>query len=307
MASVKDWISSFRLRTLPLALSCILAGSLFAYAKDEFDGNIMLLAAITTILLQVLSNIANDYGDGVKGTDNEHRVGPARAVQSQKISIKAMRNAIIINSLLAFGSGIILIYYALKDASTQDIYVFIGLGVLSILAAITYTIGKKAYGYSGLGDLFVFIFFGLVGVVGVYYLHTRSLDLFIFFPACFTGFMSMAVLNMNNMRDIENDKNSGKNTIVVKMGFDKAKNYHTTLLTLGMIAWISGVIILSNTMGNYLLLISLLPFILFFKNLVFVRKNLDPKNLDPQLKIIALGTFFTTVIGWLAVLITRLI
>lgn len=299
MASAKDWISSFRLRTLPLALSCILAGSLFAYVQDKFDGMVMLLAAITTILLQVLSNIANDYGDGVKGTDNENRVGPERAIQSQKISIKAMRNAIIINSILAFGSGIGLIYYALQNASVQDIYVFVGLGVLSIIAAITYTVGKKAYGYSGLGDLFVFIFFGLVGVVGVYYLHTRTLDLFIFLPAAFTGFMSMAVLNMNNMRDIENDKTSGKHTIVVKMGFGKAKNYHTMLLLTGMASWITGLILLKN----YWLLISILPFVLFLKNLAFVRKNNEPKSLDPELKKIALGTFFTTVISWIVAIV----
>ncbi len=303
MASAKDWISSFRLRTLPLALSCILAGSLFAYAQGKFDGVILLLAATTTILLQVLSNIANDYGDGVKGTDNENRVGPERAIQSKKISIKAMRNAIILNSILAFGSGILLIYYALQDASKQDIYVFIGLGILSILAAIMYTVGKKAYGYSGLGDFFVFIFFGLVGVVGVYYLHTKTLDAFVFLPAGFTGFMSMAVLNMNNMRDIENDKVSRKNTMVVKMGFEKAKNYHTTLLLLGMLSWVLGLILLGEKTGQYYLLLSILPFVLFIKNLVFVRKNDIPKDLDPELKKIALGTFVTTLIGWIVVLV----
>lgn len=303
MASAKDWISSFRLRTLPLALSCILAGSVFAFIQDKFDGIIMLLAAVTTILLQVLSNIANDFGDGVKGTDNEHRVGPERAIQSKKISIKAMRNAIIINSILALGSGLYLIYYALRNASNQDIYVFIGLGILSIIAAITYTVGKRAYGYSGLGDFFVFIFFGLVGVVGVYYLHTRTLDPFILFPAGFTGFMSMAVLNMNNMRDVDNDKASGKNTMVVKLGFSKAKMYHSGLLLLGMASWISGIVLVSKTNLSLLLLFSILPFILFIKNLAFVRKNSDPKLLDPELKKIALGTFFTTVISWIIALI----
>ncbi|MCB9189792.1 MAG: 1,4-dihydroxy-2-naphthoate polyprenyltransferase [Flavobacteriales bacterium] len=303
MASAKDWISSFRLRTLPLALSCIMAGSLFAYAQGKFDGIIMLMAVITTILLQVLSNIANDYGDGVKGTDNDQRVGPERAIQSNKITVKEMRNAIILNSILAFGSGVSLIYYSLKESTAQDIYVFIGLGILSIFAAITYTVGKRAYGYSGLGDLFVFIFFGLVGVAGVYYLHTRTLDWIVFLPAGFTGFLSMAVLNMNNMRDVENDKVSGKHTMVVKMGFSNAKKYHTLLLTLGMICWIAGVILLGLKINSPILLISILPFILFVKNLVFVNKNNDPKNLDPELKKIALGTFATTVLSWLIALV----
>jgi 1,4-dihydroxy-2-naphthoate octaprenyltransferase len=280
-----------------------MAGSLFAYAIDKFDGVIMLLAATTTILLQVLSNIANDYGDGVKGTDNDNRLGPARAIQSEKISVKAMRNAIIINSILAFASGIGLIYYALKDASMNEIYLFIGLGVFSIIAAITYTVGKKAYGYSGLGDLFVFLFFGLIGVMGVFYLHTRTLDLMILFPALFTGLMSTAVLNMNNMRDIENDKASNKNTMVVKMGFNKAKVYHTFLLLTGMSAWIIGLIILGGQVGTFLLLISAVSFVLFIKNLVFVNKNDVPKQLDPELKKIALGTFATTILGWILVLI----
>lgn len=259
----------------------------------------MLLAATTTILLQVLSNIANDFGDGIKGTDNEHRLGPERAIQSQKISIKAMRNAIVINSMLAFVSGLLLIYHALQEASSRDIYIFIGLGIFSIIAAITYTIGKRAYGYSGLGDLFVFIFFGIVGVVGVYYLHTKTLDTFIYLPACFTGFMSMAVLNMNNMRDVNNDKASGKNTLVVKIGFEKAKKYHTSLLLLGMVSWIAGIIFSGTNPDRFALLVSTIPFALFIKNLFFVRKNTDPKSLDPELKKIALGTFFTTLIGWI--------
>lgn len=305
MATTKDWISSFRLRTLPLALSCILAGSLFAYAQGKLDVVVLSLAALTTILLQILSNIANDYGDGVKGTDNEHRVGPARAIQSQKITTKAMLNAIILNSILAFASGVVLIYYSLKDASFQEMVIFLVLGIISILAAITYTIGKKAYGYSGLGDLFVFIFFGLIGVTGVYYLHTKTFEPFILLPACFTGFMSAAVLNMNNMRDITNDKNSGKHTLVVKLGFQNAKKYHQILLVTGMASWVMGLVFLSHSAVHYILLLSCLPFALFIKNLFFVKRNDDPTLLDPQLKKIALGTFFTTVIAWIAALIIQ--
>lgn len=280
-----------------------MAGSLFAFIQDRFDGIVMLLAAITTILLQVLSNIANDYGDGVKGTDNENRVGPERAIQSKKISVKQMRFAMIINGLLAFASGLGLILYALNDTTTNEIYTFIGLGVFSIIAAVTYTVGKRAYGYSGLGDLFVFLFFGIIGVIGVYYLHTRSFDYFMIFPAGFTGFMSAAVLNMNNMRDIENDKASNKNTLVVKMGFEKAKNYHTSLLLLGMLSWIVVLVQFRESVPYFLLFISALPFILFVKNLIFVRQNNDPKKLDPELKKIALGTFATTILAWIISLI----
>ncbi|MCB9196300.1 MAG: 1,4-dihydroxy-2-naphthoate polyprenyltransferase [Flavobacteriales bacterium] len=299
---MKDWISSFRLRTLPLALSCILAGSLFAYLANQFNGVVMTLAAITTILLQVLSNIANDYGDGVKGTDNENRVGPERAIQSKKISTSSMLKAIIINSILAFISGVGLIYYSLKDASLNEIAIFVALGIFSIIAAITYTVGKNAYGYSGLGDLFVFLFFGLVGVGGVYYLHTKTIDPLIILPACFAGLMSAGVLNMNNMRDIINDKNSGKNTLVVKLGFEKAKNYHTLLIFFAISSWIASLVLVNKT-PDYLLFISCIPFILFIKNINFVRKNNIPKDLDPELKKLALGTFATTVIGWVCALL----
>lgn len=297
MAKVKDWISSFRLRTLPLALSCILGGSFLAFVEGGFRLDVLILAAITTILLQVLSNIANDYGDGVKGTDNENRVGPTRAIQSKAISPAQMKKAVIINAILAFISGILLIYTSLKNASSTEILIFVGLGVASVIAAITYTIGKKAYGYSGMGDIFVFLFFGLIGVFGVYYLHAHIFNWEVIWMAAFVGLMSTAVLNMNNMRDITNDKESGKNTLVVKIGFASAKYYHSFLIV--------GAIICLQLMFweyelNSLYYIAFLPSFLFLKNAFFVQKAQFPKTLDPELKKLALGTFGTIVLLWIS-------
>ncbi|MFT7155545.1 MAG: 1,4-dihydroxy-2-naphthoate octaprenyltransferase [Parvicella sp.] len=291
MASISDWISSFRLRTLPLALSCIVGGSVCASIAGNMNWTIFGLAALTTILLQVLSNIANDYGDGIKGTDNENRLGPTRAIQSKAITPLAMKKALLINSLLAFFSGVALIMYSLSDASATEIWSFVGLGVFCIIAAISYTVGKNAYGYSGLGDLFVFIFFGLVGVLGTYYLHTKQFDLSPILIAVFTGGMSAAVLNMNNMRDIDNDRNSGKNTLVVKMGSEKAKIYHITLLVISYLSLIAFIALLSPFKLIYLLPLATMP--IFFLNALTTLKNKSPQQLDGELKKIALGTFAT--------------
>ena len=229
MANIKAWIGSFRLRTLPLALSCTGMGSFLAAGYRLFNLKVFILTSATAILLQVLSNLANDYGDTVKGTDNEERVGPQRALQSGVISLKAMRNAIIICATLALICGCWLLYEATEGNSTMFI-LFLLLGLGCIAAAIRYTVGKKPYGYSGLGDIAVFIFFGLVGVDGTFYLHTHALPPSVLLPAISLGFLSAGVLNVNNMRDIKNDEASGKRTIVVRMGLDSAKRYHTFLI-----------------------------------------------------------------------------
>ena len=252
---------------------------------------IIVLSITTTILLQILSNLANDYGDGLKGTDNENRVGPARAIQSKKITLRAMRNALIINSILALASGIFLIYVALNSASWNEILGFLLLGVFAIISAITYTVGKNAYGYSGLGDLFVFIFFGPVGVIGTYYLATKQIDFLPVLGSLFTGLLSVAVLNMNNMRDVENDKVSNKNTLVVKMGFQSAKKYHFTLIIGGLISFALINYLMITIGGKYLGIVSLIISIPLFKNFRFVAQNNEPKKLDPELKKIALSTF----------------
>jgi len=294
MATVKDWISSFRLRTLPLALSCIIGGSAAANYVHQLNWVVFGLAVLTTVLLQVLSNIANDYGDGVKGTDNENRVGPTRALQSNAISSAAMKKGIIINIILAFISGIALIYYSLHNATLNEIIAFVALGIGSIIAAITYTMGKNAYGYSGLGDLFVFIFFGIVGVTGTYYLHTHTFSWEIVLLASFVGLMSTSVLNMNNMRDIVNDKACNKNTLVVKMGSGNSKKYHTFLITMAFM--LLTIHIATTPFFKWYYLLPLLTAPIFIKNLKTVKDNTIPKELDPELKKLALGTFLTMVI-----------
>ena len=227
---MKKWIHAFRLRTLPLALSNTIIGSCLAAADDRFRWSIFGLAALTTVLLQIMSNMANDYGDFVNGKDTAERIGPKRMVQSGEITPKTMLRGIIAIGLLCAVSGVALIIIGTAGIPVTNMLLFGFLGLAAIAAAIKYTVGKNPYGYRGLGDLFVFIFFGLVGVIGTYFLHTQFFRWDILLPASAIGMLSTGVLNMNNMRDYEADKNAGKKTIVVAMGVKKAAYYHLFLV-----------------------------------------------------------------------------
>ncbi len=226
-SSLSPWLNATRPQTLPLAMISIVLGSTLAYQYGEFSWVTFALAILTASLLQILSNLANDYGDGLKGTDNEQRIGPTRAIQSGVISHQAMKKAIIFTVIMAAAFGLTLLLYALN--SLEQLLFFSVLGIAAIVAAIVYTVGKNPYGYAGLGDIAVLLFFGLVGVMGSYQLHTEKLHWLITLPALASGILATVVLNINNMRDIENDKNSGKYTLPVRMGLRKAKLYHFVL------------------------------------------------------------------------------
>lgn len=289
MKRILFWIEAFRLRTLPLALSCAVLGSFLAYADGRFDRNVFLLAISTTILLQILSNLANDFGDSLHGADNTGRLGPKRTVQSGKISKIEMKRLISSFVILSLISGGLLIYAGLKDTNAWIILLFFVLGIASITAAIKYTVGKNPYGYSGFGDLFVFIFFGLVGVCGTYFLHTNQFRLILLLPAASIGFLSAGVLNLNNMRDIENDAASGKRTLVVRMGSKNAKLYHTSLIILSILLSVIYAVKTWQSVYQLMFLLSVIP--LGF-HLYEVYRNHVPHKLNNQLKVLALTTFF---------------
>jgi 1,4-dihydroxy-2-naphthoate polyprenyltransferase len=284
---IKPWIEAARLRTLPLALSSILMGCFLAAAHETFRWTIAVLAVVTTICLQVLSNFANDYGDAVNGKDTEARQGPQRAVQSGAITADAMRTAIIVFSVLSLISGIWLLYEALKDATWHTFAAFLGLGILAIIAAITYTAGKRPYGYAGLGDLSVLIFFGWVGVLGVYYLHTKALDWTLLLPATSCGLFAVGVLNINNIRDIESDTLTGKRSVPVRLGRERAIVYHWLLLGVGMVCSVLYLLIYFDALPQWLFVLS---FPLFIRNGLAVSRLKKPSELDPYLKQMALST-----------------
>lgn len=272
------WFSTARPKTLPLALASIIIGSALAYWAGKFDLITTLLAFITTILLQVLSNFANDYGDHVKGSDTAERIGPLRAIQHGMITGEQLKIAVIVLSVLSFISGSALSFYAYEGI--EDLLVFLGLGVISIVAAITYTVGKKAYGYLGLGDLFVLIFFGFVAVIGVFYLQAHSLPLMIFIPAFGCGLLSVAVLNINNLRDINQDRKAGKNTLIVRIGSKNGRIYHAILLALAVVSYLIFAILNFEHWYNYFFLLAV-P--LLVKHGLFVYRHQNPIELRPIL------------------------
>ena len=289
---MKKWIAAFRLKTLPLALSNTIMGSALAAGEDKFRWSIFSLAALTTILLQIMSNMANDYGDFVNGKDTAERIGPKRMVQSGEITPKTMLQGIIIIGIFTAISGLALILVGTAGIDITNILIFGVLGIAAIVAAIKYTVGKNPYGYRGLGDIFVFIFFGLVGVIGTYFLHTQSFSWDLLLPASAMGFLSTGVLNMNNLRDYEADKNANKKTIVVSMGPQKAKLYHLFLVGGAISLAVIYTVINYKSPWQWLFLLS---FPMLFLNLktVFTYKN--SIELYPELGKLAMGTLLFSI------------
>ena len=299
---MKHWIEAARLRTLPLSVSGIIVGSMYALANptddvltptEVFNWKLFAFAILTTLGLQILSNFANDYGDGIKGTDNEDRVGPKRTIQSGVITPQAMKSAIILTSGLTLFSAIYLIYLAFGAHNLGYSLFYLILGIAAIASAIRYTVGNSAYGYRGFGDVFVFLFFGLVSTLGVNFLYSKQLDAILILPATAIGFLSVAVLNLNNMRDEASDRKSGKNTLVVKMGIENAKKYHYFLIIGAMVLVVVFAILSGFNFDQYLFLIAYLPLV---KHLITVYNNQNNKLLDPELKKVALSTFALSVL-----------
>lgn len=326
-AAFKAWISAARLRTLPLSISGILVGSAYGYFHAQqrnlnkvnfektinsnincdifyfnelhFNFLIPVLALITTLGFQVLSNFANDYGDGVKGTDNDERVGPMRALQSGLIKPYQMKRAIIITAIISLISAILLIYTSLGMDAIFVSLVFLALGIGAVWAAIKYTVGDNAYGYRGLGDVFVFVFFGPVSVLGVSYLITKNLEWKLILPAITVGLLSVAVLNLNNMRDMESDANAGKNTIVVKLGLMVAKRLHYVFLSVACACALAMAFLL-KTLYGFIPLVAFVPIAL---HALKVYNNKIPALLDPELKKVALSTFLYALCTIIAVVL----
>jgi len=289
---IKPWIHAARLRTLPLALSGSILGSFLAAADGVFRWAIFLLAALTSLLLQILSNLANDYGDFTKGTDNHERIGPDRMVSTGAITPRQMIAAIGLVSSLALISGVFLILRGFPHGDAVLKLTYLLLGLAAIGAAINYTVGKNPYGYSGFGDLFVFIFFGLIAVVGTYFLHGQTLKWEVFLPAISLGLLSTGVLNLNNLRDERSDSLTHKNTLVVKMGGKWGRIYHATLLILAILSSCIYVALNFKSISQLLFLVSV-PFLV--RNMAVVLRNKVPADLNVELRNLSLSTLLFSV------------
>ena len=293
MSKTKAWIQAARLRTLPLSVSGIIVGTTLANIQGFDDGLIFFIAILTTIGFQITSNFANDYGDGVKGTDNEMRVGPARALQSGILSRAELKSGISLSIIINLALVAFLLYLAFADQYWEYILLFALLGLLCIWAAIKYTVGSDAYGYRGLGDLFVFIFFGLLSVLGSQFLYSKSIYSAAILPAMAIGLLSTAVLNLNNMRDISSDKTAGKNTLAVKLGPSRSRFYHYFLIITALLCMIYFNSLYAASIWQWFSLLAFAPLLI---HLIKIRSIKDNSKLDPELKKIALSTFLLSLL-----------
>jgi 1,4-dihydroxy-2-naphthoate octaprenyltransferase len=287
---MKSWLKAFRLRTLPLALAGIMMGAFLAGVYGKFSFFITLLCVLTATCLQILSNLANDYGDTQNGADHAKREGPSRTVQTGEISMQAMGRAIVVFVLLSIASGLGLLFTAID--SWQMLGVFVGLGGVSIIAAITYTMGKKPYGYAGLGDISVLLFFGFVSVLGTFYLQAKEFQASLILPALSCGLFSVAVLNLNNIRDIESDRMAGKMSIPVRLGREYATYYHQFLILLGVLCAVSYTFFFYKHWLQGLFVVAF-PFL--WQNARAVSLYKQPQQIDPYLKHMALTTLLFVV------------
>lgn len=290
--SLKIWLQAARLRTLPLSFSGIIAGAALAIGEGAFNGYIGVLSLWCTLLFQVISNFANDYGDGLKGTDNDQRLGPKRVLQSGLLTSSQLKRGIVILSVVALFSVLLLLLVSFGMSNWPYFVLFFILGIASIWSAIRYTVGGNAYGYKGFGDLFVFLFFGLVSVLGSKFLYTFHISPSDLLPAVVLGSLSVSVLNLNNLRDHENDRFSNKNTLVVKFGYKWGKIYHLFLLILAFLVSLGATYF---SFDSYLNFLPLLVFIPLLFHAIKVFKTTSPSLLDPELKKVALLTFLWSI------------
>lgn len=287
------WLSAMRPRTLPLALASIIMGSSLAAAEGAFHWIIALLCVLTAVLLQILSNLANDYGDSQHGADRAERLGPPRAVQSGAVTPAMMRRAMLLMALLSAVSGLLLIWVSLGPGALVAVLIFAGLGIAAILAALAYTSGSRPYGYAGLGDIAVLVFFGWVGVTGSYFLQTTHLSWLVLLPATSCGLLTVAVLNVNNIRDIDSDRIAGKRSVPVRLGLEKARLYHWLLLALSVLFALAYVLLDFNSVWQLLFVLAI-PFLV--RNGLAVSRTDDLPTLNPWLKQMSVATLVFVVL-----------
>ena len=293
MATIKQWISAFRLRTLFLAVATVILGSGLAFHEGKFSLAVFFIALLLALSIQILANLANDLGDYLKGTDTTgKRQGPTRSLQGGAVSVREMKSAIIVFVVICLTSGIALVAGAYPYINRSNAVILLVVGALCILAALFYTMGRNAYGYRGLGDLFAFFFFGPVPVIGTYFLHTYIMDFKPLLPAIGLGIISTMILNINNMRDLDNDRSSGKLTVAAKLGLPKSKMYHTFLTFASFFSFLSfNNIYEPSPWYKY---VYLLFFLLLFRILTHIQRK-KGSDLDPYLKPTSLSGFLIAV------------
>ena len=288
MKSLKPYVVAMRLRTLPQSLAGVSLGLMLAASDYVVKPSVMVFTLLTAVFLQILSNTCNELGDYLKGTDRlSDRQGPDYTLTKGLISEKEYRAMIAVYIVLSVLSGLAMIWFSFGTFFDYGPFITMLLGVAAISGAVKYTLGRHPYGYKGQGDLFVFIFFGIVSVLGSYFVATHEIrTAILLLPAMSIGCFSTAVLNVNNIRDMECDA-ATRRTIPVRIGEKKAKVYHTCLIAAGWVCMLSFSMLRIFDRWHYLYVLSL-P--LFVFHLIRVWQ-LSGKALDPQLPLLVISTF----------------
>lgn len=301
LSRTQAWLESLRPKTLPLAFAAIVVGTTLAWWQGHFNPLVALLALVTAGLLQILSNLANDYGDAVKGSDKPDRIGPLRGMQKGVITQEQMKKALMVTVGLICLSGLALLFTAYE--SVADFIGFVVLGCVSIIAAITYTVGTRPYGYIGLGDISVLMFFGWLSVMGSWYLQAHTLEAVTFLPATACGLLATAVLNINNLRDINSDRENGKNTLAVRLGPVNARRYHTVLLIGAPLCLAVFNLLALHSLWGWLFILSL-P--LLIKQARFVMSHHEPADMPPMLERTVKAALLTNLLFVVGIVLSRL-
>ena len=279
-------VASMRLRTLPLSTGGVILGILLATADFKVDVWVAVLIVLTTVCLQILSNLSNELGDVLHGTDTEDRQGPQYGLNSGVLSIGEMKVLIGIFVALCIISGTAMTLLSFGTLWDITPILVLLMGAAAIMGAMKYTLGRNPYGYRGLGDVYVFLFFGLVAVMGSYFVASHTLFWRLLLPGAAVGCFSVGVLNVNNIRDMKTDA-ANRVTVAIRLGERKAKIYQTVLIVLGWLFMLVYCQLRMFSWWHYLFVITLPLFILHLRG-VWKRKG---KQLDPMLPLLVMSTF----------------
>ena len=290
--TAKACIRSMRLRTLPLSLAGITLGVFLAARGHQLSWLTVTLLLLTTACLQILSNLSNELGDTLHGTDRSDRQGIHYSIQDGEMTVPEMKRLIVFFACLSAAVGSAMVMSAFGTIREPLAAAFLLLGAAAIWAAMHYTLGENPYGYRGLGDVFVFIFFGLATVCGGYYLSCLEWDWLILLPAASIGCLSVGVLNVNNIRDMKSDAET-RTTVAIKLGLRRARIYQTLLIAAGWVLMTVYAVLTAESWLNFLYVCTLGSFCMHLKG-VWTRED---RALDPMLPLLVISTFFFALLG----------
>lgn len=292
MSKILAAVKSMRLRTLPLSTGGVLLGILLATADYRVSWGVAVLTVLTTVCLQILSNLSNELGDVLHGTDTPERLGPQYGLNSGELTVTQMKRLIGLFVVLCMVSGTAMTWYSFGTLLDLTPILVLLLGAAAITGAMKYTLGRNPYGYRGLGDVYVFLFFGIVAVCGAYFVVSHTMFWRLLLPGAAVGCFSVGVLNVNNIRDMKTDARN-RVTVAIRLGEHRAKIYQSILIVLGWALMVAYCCLRFFSWWHYLYVLTLPLFVLHLRG-VWQRND---RELDPMLPLLVMATFLFCVLA----------